>query len=354
MNTTARRHDIDWIRIIAIGLLLIYHTTIGFQPWGVFIGFIKNNEPLESLWVPMSMLNIWRIPLLFFVSGMGVAFAIKRRSFKSLLIERTQRILVPFLFGTLVIVPLHVLLWQDYYSQELQHPMHPYHLWFLGNIFIYVLVLSPIFFLLKRERSAKFKQALNKLFANPLGLLVIMIPFILEAELIQPESFETYAMNRHGFWLGLAAFLVGFIFVSSGQNIWNTLKQWCWVFLIIAFGLYLVRMNYFEFRSPHYLMAIESNLWIFAIFGLGFKFLNKPSDRLTYWSQAAYPIYILHMFYIYLISYLIFGLGWNPWVEFSVVTLGSFLGCWLTYEFVVRRVFFLRPLFGLKAEKMGA
>ncbi|MEP4596601.1 MAG: acyltransferase, partial [Cyclobacteriaceae bacterium] len=71
-----RRYDIDWLRVIAIGLLLIYHVAIGFQPWGVFIGFIQSSSPLESIWVPMSMLNVWRIPLLFFVSGMGVYFAI--------------------------------------------------------------------------------------------------------------------------------------------------------------------------------------------------------------------------------------------------------------------------------------
>ena len=69
MSNIERRYDIDWLRVIAIGLLLFYHIGIGFQPWGVFIGFIQSEKPLESLWIPMSMLNIWRIPLLFFVSG---------------------------------------------------------------------------------------------------------------------------------------------------------------------------------------------------------------------------------------------------------------------------------------------
>jgi len=30
---TNRRYDIDWLRVIAIGLLLIYHIAIGFHPW---------------------------------------------------------------------------------------------------------------------------------------------------------------------------------------------------------------------------------------------------------------------------------------------------------------------------------
>jgi len=346
-----RRHDIDWIRVIAIGLLLIYHTTIGFQPWGVFIGFIQNNTPLESLWVPMSMLNIWRIPLLFYVSGMGVAFAISRRDFKGLIKERTMRILVPFFFGTLVIVPLHVFLWQDYYSQPISYVFHPYHLWFLGNIYIYVLVLSPIFFFLKSEKGVKVKAWLNKLFATPAGLMLMTIPFIIEAEIIQPESFETYSLTLHGFFIGFLAFLVGFVFVASGQNIWNTLRKWFWLLLILAFGLYLIRVIYFEYRTDEYLMALESNLWIFGVFGLGYKYLNRPSKQLKYWSRAAYPVYILHMLFLYLGSYLIFGLGLNPWLEFILVVSFTFIGCWVSYEYVVRRVAFLRPLFGLKVNK---
>ena len=70
-----RRHDIDWLRVIAIGLLLIYHIAIIFQPWAMYIGFIRSEAPLQELWVPMTLLNVWRIPFLFFVSGMGVYFA---------------------------------------------------------------------------------------------------------------------------------------------------------------------------------------------------------------------------------------------------------------------------------------
>ena len=133
-----RRYDIDWLRVIAIGLLLIYHIVIGFLPWGVFIQFIQSNTSLESLWMPMTMLNIWRIPLLFFVSGMGVYFAIRKRNWKQLLVERSKRILLPLVFGVLFIVPLHILLWQKYYNQDIGYSTHLGHLWFLANIFIYV------------------------------------------------------------------------------------------------------------------------------------------------------------------------------------------------------------------------
>jgi len=163
MSITNRRYDIDWLRVITIGLLLIYHITIGFQPWGVFIGFIQSEKPLESLWIPMAMLNIWRIPLLFFVSGMGVCFAIRKRNWKQLLLERTKRIFLPFLFGILFIVPIHLFIWQQYYKQDMIYSPNPGHLWFLGNIFIYVILLSPVFFYLKKNENGTINRWLKKL-----------------------------------------------------------------------------------------------------------------------------------------------------------------------------------------------
>ncbi len=82
--TTERRHDIDWLRVIAIGLLLIYHIAIIFQPWAMFIGFIRSDEFLEGLWKPMTMLNVWRIPLLFYVSGMGLYFAMRKEKLEAI------------------------------------------------------------------------------------------------------------------------------------------------------------------------------------------------------------------------------------------------------------------------------
>ena len=132
-----RRYDIDWLRVIAIALLLIYHVAIVFQSWGIYIGFIQSPESSEILWIPMAMLNFWRIPLLFFVSGMGVCFALRRRNWKELLFERTKRILLPLIFGSLFIVPIHIIIFQKYYNQDISFSPSFGHLWFLSNIFLY-------------------------------------------------------------------------------------------------------------------------------------------------------------------------------------------------------------------------
>lgn len=350
MKTAERRYDIDWLRVIAIGMLLIYHIGIAFQPWGVFIRFIQSDQSLESLWPAMALVNIWRIPLLFFVSGMGLGFAIKRRSWKQLLLERTRRILLPFVFGVLAIVPLHVLLWQKYYHQDLSYAPGQGHLWFLANIFIYVLLLSPLFFYLKRNEDGRLSQWIRTLFGHPLGLLFIVACFVLEAMLVEPDSFATYAMNLHGFVLGLIAFLFGFLCIYSGNNFWMMVRSWRWPLLAIAVGLYLVRYLVFNLEAPNYLTAIESCVWIFAVLGLANKYLNRPSKILSYLSQGAYPIYILHMIFLYLTSYLLFPLEISGWLKFILVLTFTGAGCFISYE-LIRRVRFIRPLFGLKLDR---
>jgi glucan biosynthesis protein C len=346
--TTERRHDIDWLRVIAIGLLLIYHIAIVFQPWAMFIGFIRSDELMENLWKPMTLLNIWRIPLLFYVSGMGVYFAIRKRNWKELLLERSKRILLPFLFGMVAIVPLQFLAFQEHYNLPLSYYAHPAHLWFLGNIFIYVLLLLPLFFYLKTIENGRFMNGLSSFMRNPVGPLSISVFFVLEALIVKPLAFEMYAQTWHGFFLGMLAFFFGFLFVYSGKAFWQTILKWRWLYLGMAITFYIIRLILFGLKSPDYLMAIESNCWIFAVFGFGYRYLNKPGAALSYLSQAAYPIYIIHMFVLYAGAMIILPMEMPVILKFISIIVFTGTVCYLVYEFMIRRIGFLRPLFGLK------
>jgi hypothetical protein len=345
---TERRYDIDWLRVIAIGLLLIYHIAIVFQPWAMFIGFIRSDQLMESLWKPMALLNVWRIPLLFYVSGMGVYFAIRKRNRKELLLERGKRILLPFLFGMIAIVPLHFLVFQKYYNLPLGYYAHPAHLWFLGNIFIYVLLLIPLFFYLKKIKDGRFRKGLSSFMSNPIAPLSVSAFFILEAIIVKPQAFELYAQTWHGFFLGFLAFLFGFVFVYSGQSFWQTMLKWQWLYLSLAATLYIIRLTVFQLKSPGYLMAVESNCWIFGVFGFAYRYLNKPSKTLAYLSKAAYPVYIIHMFALYLGAMIILPLEIPVMLKFILIIVFTGTLCYLIYEFIIRRITVLRPLFGLK------
>ena len=356
MNTI-RRYDIDWLRVIAIAFLLIYHIAIVFQPWAMFIGFMRSEEVVEAIWIPMMMLNVWRIPLLFFVSGMGVYFAMRKRNGKALLIERSKRILLPFLFGFLAITPLHMFIFQKYYDLPLDYFPHSGHLWFLLNIFIYVVVLSPLFYFLQKREEGPIKKMLSKWMSNPLGPLSISIFFVLEVALVQPQVFELYAETYHGFFIGFLAFFFGFLCVYIGKAFWETLRKWKYLYLVIAAFFYFNRVSDYIDLSSTYLTPVESICWIFGLFGLAYQYLNKPSALLSYLTKAVYPVYIIHMFVLYGASYFILPLKISPRIQFIAITILTFIFCFLIYEFILKRVRLFHPFFGMKVvrkDKDGA
>lgn len=347
MDTT-RRFDIDWLRVIAIGLLLIYHIAIVFQPWAMFIGFIRSDQLHEGLWTPMTLLNVWRIPILFYVSGMGVYFAMHGRNVKQLLLDRAQRILLPYLFGIVAIVPLHLYLFQDYYNMPLSYMPHPGHLWFLGNIVIYISILFPLFFYLIKNPENRFRGFLIRLMESPLGPLAVIPFFILEVLIIKPDVFALYAQSLHGYGIGFLAFFFGFIMVYTGKSFWNTILKARSLYLGLAIALYILRLTIFNGGAPNALVAVESNLWIFAILGFCYRYLNRPSKALSYLSKAAYPVYIIHMFALYAASSFILPLMLPVLLKFALIVLLTFVLCWGIYELLIKRIPFLRPLFGMK------
>ena len=154
-------------------------------------------------------------------------------------------------------------------------------------------------------------------------------------------------MTWHGFFLGLLAFFFGFCFVLSGQGFWNMIVKYRWVFLTVAVALFLLRTVYLAINNPVYLLVTESQCWIISVLAFGHRYLNRGGKVLAYLSKAAYPVYILHMIFLYLGSVLIFPLSLDVRIKFVLVLLITAGGCFACYE-IIRRIKWLRPLFGLK------
>jgi peptidoglycan/LPS O-acetylase OafA/YrhL len=154
--------------------------------------------------------------------------------------------------------------------------------------------------------------------------------------------------TTHGFILGMIAFFFGFLFIAIGDAFWNAIQRMRYISLVIAVSLYLVRLFYFDLNGPNYLTSTESMSWIFSLMGFGYKYFNKPSKILSHLSQAAYPVYIIHMIFLYLASYLILPLNLKVGLNIIMIVLFTFTGCYITYEFVIKRITFIGPMFGLK------
>jgi hypothetical protein len=102
-----RRTDLDWVRIGAFALLIFYHIGVFYAPGPTAVGAISP-RPLPWLVIPMVLVNPWRLLVLFIVSGAATRFMNDKMSTGALLSSRSSRLLVPLVFGVLIVVPPQV------------------------------------------------------------------------------------------------------------------------------------------------------------------------------------------------------------------------------------------------------
>ncbi|TAH05118.1 MAG: acyltransferase [Sphingobacteriales bacterium] len=341
-----RRYDIDAMRVIAIGLLLIYHTAICFQPWGAMIGFLVAPRGWPEIWPAMTMLNVWRIPLLFFVSGMGLQMAMRRRTLKQIWLDRCKRIGIPLLFGSLVVVPLQTMIILNYYQVPIAYMPGMAHLWFLGNILVYALVLAPLSYLLPEAVRAYFQKSSSRVFGGMALLVLIMLALLAEAIVLDARPFELYAFTLHGWVLGFIAFTGGYLMMAADEKLWLILRKSKWLLLALAFCLFVKRVYPSLIVADAVMLSLESTLWIFGVFGIANTYLNKPSLFLAKWKEAAYPVYILHMFFLHLGSVLLFPLQLLAPLSFGILLLFVLICSVLFYRYGTRRYKWTSWMFG--------
>src|SRR5690349_20403183 len=158
-NAGERFDFLDWLRVIAILVLLFFHTGMIFVGWG---WHITNDVVIQSLAKPMDVSHRLRMPLLFVIAGAGMWFALQRRAGSQLIKERSLRLLLPLVIGMFVIVPPQVFYerlfhgdWNGGYlrfllERTLQLKPYPagdfswHHLWFILYLYVYALLLLPL------------------------------------------------------------------------------------------------------------------------------------------------------------------------------------------------------------------
>lgn len=344
----SRRHDVDWLRTIALLLLIVFHVTLVFMPWSSDTGYPYNGEDLRRLVPAVMMLAVWRIPLLFMISGMGVRFAMERRDWKALLKDRAVRILVPFVFGTYVLgVVLYLVLpamgWDAEYIPNFGH------LWFLANIFLYVVWLMGLLVFLKDHPDNIFFRMVRWVLKKPGGIYLFAVPIMIEATLVNPEYFSIYVHSLHGWLVGLLCFFIGFVFISAQAEFWPAASRVRWISLFLGATLFAIRILVFEsVEIFDWLTALESMCWMLALLGFGARLLNKPSRALTYLSGAVYSVYIVHLPVQFVFCYFVLPLAVSPWAKLGLLLAGTFGVSFLLYELILRRIRWVRPLFGMK------
>jgi uncharacterized membrane protein len=102
-----RKWYIDNLRFLAVLLLFPYHT---FMIYNTFESFYIHGVQIAVLSDVIMAVWPWIMPLLFAIAGMSSAYALKKRTGREYAAERVHKLLLPLLFGMLLVVPIQTYL----------------------------------------------------------------------------------------------------------------------------------------------------------------------------------------------------------------------------------------------------
>jgi glucan biosynthesis protein C len=370
-----RRYDLDWLRIGAFGLLILYHIGMFYVSWPWHVKSSQTGPEVWQVVQPLMLLsNPWRLALLFLIAGCATRFMADTLPRGAMAKVRSWRLLPPVVFGMLVIVPpqsyyevvQHMNFnegWLAFYTKYIgfHDGFHSNgrplivptwnHLWFVVYLWAYtmlVLALRPVLHRLPLQRVAA-------LLRRPLALLLLppLVVGLLRL-LLKPVFGETHALvddwYLHALYLSLFLFGYG---IAKQDGIWQSVERLRWIALVLAVLSYTAMIlavvtNTGGYLRP-FLWALDQWAWTLMLLGFARRFMNFDHPARRYLTDAVFPFYIIHQTAIVVLGHHLTQLGLPVGVEAAILVAGTAAACVAGYE-IVRRVAVLRPVFGLKRE----
>ncbi|HYR64989.1 MAG TPA: acyltransferase family protein [Reyranella sp.] len=370
-----RRTDLDWLRVSAFGLLMLYHAGMAWSGWS---WHLTSTDSIDWLRESMRFVNRWRMPLIFVVSGAAIMLALGTRSPGAFALDRVRRLLLPLAFGMAVLVPPQVYLERLYSGQfsgsflewlpQAFVGIYPagnmswHHLWFLAYVLVLTIALLP-YFLWARSRQGRAAHAKAGRVMARTGLQWLM-PLPLAAVILWLAPVSYNANGLIGDWYGLVYYgtlLVYGAFLFGSPDVLAALNRQRFWSLAVGIAAYAVLYVVFvdgavrpvirpEDRPAHALVSATNTMaWLFAIIGFANRYLTRRPAFLAEASEAVYPFYMLHQTVTVIAVYWLLEIGVPPVAGFILAALATFVGTAAIYICVVRPLWFIRPLFGLKA-----
>lgn len=378
-SPSQRHYGLDWLRIAAFGLLILYHIGMAFAPWD---WVIHTRYSIDWLIVPMEAVSPWRLGLLFAVSGYAsrMLFA-KSGDAGGFAWSRAKRLLVPLAFGMAVLVPaeMWVLVMEHGYPHGLLHfwaldywrwgefwgrsfPSWE-HLWFVAYLAAYTFLLAAAL-RWGGERLFRAMDVVADWFVQGWRMLWVPAALLVIAKLallfVVPEKQGLFTD-----WAGHAAFfplfLLGFV-LGGAPQLWPAIARVWRVALVLAVVTGAIDV-WIELSHPghtpigHATMALDRGArtamaWfmVLVLFHAASRWWNHDHVWRKPLAEAVFPFYLVHHPVIVLIAWYSLPLGLSAWAEFLLLLSGTVAACVVTY-LVGRRIGWLRPLIGLASEK---
>jgi hypothetical protein len=325
------------------------------EPFYVFSAPVKAFSEFTVLVYP------WWMTLLFTVAGISSSYALKRRNGKEYVKERVFKILIPLLFGIVIIIPVQSYIadvfHNGYVGGYFEHyavfftkvtdltgydgGFTPAHTWFMVYLFVISMVSLPIMQWYNRRNKKIDGNKITMLMLLPMFMVILLMTPILEP-------------GGKSVGEALACFLIGF-FLLSLDEVQDKLVKYRMPLAVSWIALMALRSLMNLSNIGHGLVwDIEQRIltWIgiLAILGIGKRYLNFNNKFTQYFSLAAFPIYFFHQSVLVVVAFYVLKLTDIILIQFTSILIMSFIGTLLCYE-LFRRFSVTCFMFGIKNKR---
>ena len=416
-----RRRAMDLMGMLIVVGLVFFHSA------QIFSGsefYVENTQQGRAAGILANLLlgfgNMWGMPLMMFIAGTAVWYSLRKRTAGQFLLNRVQRLLIPFVTGMVLIFPpqvwialkFHLPSYSESYWQflrsffDVRFSLGAFpgfivgaapeglwrtgYLWFLIFLFVYTLLLLPLFWFLRQPSGQRLASRFVSFLAHPWAIFLLALPIGLIEAFLMTESAGVWnrfvwpfflingfllasdrqfgqALQRHrksALLLGIVAFLIyfsatGYLLLVLEVDDWTNysavgllarffkgLGSWFWIVAIMGIAGHISQPGARQDRAatapsgnpdPASLEAPRGPTWM---------------DRLADYAKGAQlPFYVLHQLPIVLIGYFVVQWQVNALVKYVVIVLGALVTTLVLYDIAVRRTWPTRFLFGLKPGK---
>ena len=340
-----RLHWMDNLRTVTIFFVVIYHVGGVYESAGLWGWFWIVDDPTTLVWVGIMgiIFDVFAMPTLFFVSGYLAPASLARRPAGSFLIGKFRRLMIPWFFAVLTLIPLYKVIflfsrglpqehWTTYF--HVSSPNSQNWLWFLPVLFLF----NVAWVLLSRTRLKR--PGLSPGLAVAVALLA---GFAYSYFIGGVAGFRSWTLTplldfeNERLLVYFLCFLLGARFYGwgtllekpVGKRLYNTVNAVAWIPVTAHIFVRLLPFmtgEGFEV-TPGYRLAwwITFDLALLCLLYIMVGTFRRYFDRTgPVWdalNRSSYGLYIVHVILIGIFGTLLMKLGWPVYVKYPALVV---------------------------------
>ncbi len=369
-----RNYWIDYLRSFITVLVVAHHSALAYTTFAHFdkTAYINSTTPVvdSTRWIVMDIFenfnDVFFMSLMFLISGLFVFKSLNRKGSKTFLLERLQRLGIPFVIAETVIIPIafipsyylshrhfHLTAFVKDYIVVEQWPVGPP--WFIWELLLFNIItvfIPSSFFVFIFNTIGKLSQ-------KPPYLILAFFTIVCLSFIPLSISVGQYTWTGFGpFDLQLNRILLYFVFFllgcCLGAGKWedyffinNKLLNKSWLFWATMSVISYLIIEWLTFFAPSFInpytaksktawfifdaffsaSCISSSLAFISIFKQKADVLNYTGSNL---SANAYGIYLIHYVFVTWLQFALLQISVPVLIKFLVVFTGALSLSWVT------------------------